>query len=116
MTKTTFQRAARTLCTIVALSLPIRTANAEIGMGWNRLAACPGERPPCKYPTEMKHIVKKGENLWDIARQYYGKIKEYSHYPTEIARFNHRKVSDYIYAGETLNIPRIGPLDEECCY
>ena len=55
MVKTTFQRAAQTLCTIVALSLPIRTANAEIGMGWNRLAACPDERHPCKSPAEIKY-------------------------------------------------------------
>ena len=121
MVKTTFQRAAQTLCTIVALSLPT-TASADVFFNFDAGLAC-RERHVCKYPAEIKHQVKAGENLWDIARQYYGIIGSHhqydNHYPTAIARFNHRKVSDYLHDGETIELPKIGKLSEQsegCCY
>ena len=58
------------------------------------------------------HIVEDNENLWDIARLYFGKVAERNktgkiigHYPTEIARANHIKTSDYIHPGQRLVIP-----------
>lgn len=56
--------------------------------------------PPKTNPPRI-YIVKKGDNLWSIARKYYGKGSLY----TRIAQANKLKNPNLIYPGQKLIIP-----------
>ncbi len=93
-----------TICTLAAASISAKSAYA---------LPFEGEGEECttwvRYP--IVHTVKKGEDLWDIAQQYFGRVKgKYDgkkiHHPTDIALANGIKTSDYkIHPGQHLIIP-----------
>ncbi len=48
-----------------------------------------------------RYLIKKGDTIYAIAR-------EYNIDPNQLARLNGLKDIDYIYAGETLMVPKMG--------
>ena len=98
-------RTGLTICTLAGASLMAKPAKG---------IAMEGEAEECykRVYDPLVHVVKGNENLWDIARLYFGKVAERNetgkiigHYPTEIARANHIKTPYYIHPKQRLVIP-----------
>lgn len=113
------QKVALTLSAIIATSLVPTQTRADIGTGWNRIAACPEGITQSEEP--FYHRVQEGENLWIITRQHNeGKIVHYDkrgkqvHYPTSMAIANHLKPSDYIFPGQRLLVPWKKKIEYYC--
>ncbi len=98
-------RTGLTICALVAPVLLPRTAQSLL------IDAGGGKACPSMGSYEI-HTVRRGENLWDIARRYFGEVaarwpdgKIMFHYPTDIAEANGIKTSDYLREGQELIIP-----------
>ncbi len=97
-------RTGLTICTLVGSTMLPRTAEGiTFGVGGS---GCSG-----KISYEI-HTVRSNENLWDIARLYFGEVaarwpdgKMRFHYPTDTATANGIKTSDYLHKGQRLIIP-----------
>ncbi len=97
-------RTGLTICTLAGTLITARPTEAV--METNTEIYCDSRRRP------LHHTVEGNQNLWNISRLYYGKVVErwsdgeiMFHYPTEIARANGIKTSDYIREGQRLLIP-----------
>jgi hypothetical protein len=97
-------RTGLTICTLVGSTLLSRTAEGLVEAG-------NGEGCSKEGSYEI-HIVRGNEDLWKIAKLYFGKVasrwpdgKIMFHYPTDIAKANGIKTSDYIREGQRLIIP-----------
>ncbi len=101
-------RTGLTICTLVGSTVLSRTAEGILLEG-------DGEACSRRGSYEI-HTVHGNENLWDIAKLYFGKVaarwsdgKIMFHYPTDIAKANGIKTSDYIHEGQKLIIPYQSP-------
>ena len=59
----------------------------------------PEEKKP-EPPAETEYIVQEGDNLWKIAKRFYGDGRAY----TALASRNKIKNPDLIYPGQVLRI------------
>ena len=99
-------RTGLTICTLAGASLTAKPAEGLL-TGSGDLDDCETMR----Y-APLVHTVEGNENLWDIARLYFGEFAERNetgkiirHHPTEIARANHIKTPYYIHPKQRLVIP-----------
>lgn len=120
----TLRQAGLTLCMVVGLNL-FSEADAQ---GWtgafmpidksfapDLLESYENECNECKANLNWDrtyHPVKPGDNLWKIAKKYYGEVAHLNregnitkHYPTLLAAANKMSVSAIIKPGQKLWIP-----------